>query len=127
MQLLQELLYTVNHIKHLLFTYPIMFGLMNTIIASTYKTSTLQVSYSLGKILKFILMIQTYSTSFHANLILHPPHLVVKKLSHMKLNYLPLERKFVLTYWMMKILQSLTSLILSQIHQLVINFHHRLR
>ena len=45
----------------------------------------------------------------------------------MKFSYLPLERKLVLIYWMMKILQSLKSLILSPIRQLVINFHHRLR
>ena len=35
MQLLQELLYSVNQINHLLFTDPIMFGLMNIILASS--------------------------------------------------------------------------------------------
>ena len=44
----------------------------------------------------------------------------------MTLIYLPLERKLVLIYWMMKILQYHTSLILSLIRQLVINFHPRL-
>ena len=116
-----------NQINHLLFTEPIMFGLMNTILAYPYKTSTLQVSYSFGKILKVIFMIQNSSTWFHANFIVHPLHLVMKQLSHMTLSYLPLERKLVLIYWMMKILKSLTSLILSQIRQLFINFHHRLR
>ena len=43
MQLLHEFFYTGNHIKTILFTEPIMFGLMNIIIASTQKTSTLQV------------------------------------------------------------------------------------
>ena len=38
-----------------------------------------------------------------------------------------MERKLVLIYWMMNILQSLMSLIQSQIHQPVINFQHRLR
>ena len=33
-QLLQELIYTGNKINHLLFTEPIMFGLMNIILAS---------------------------------------------------------------------------------------------
>ena len=42
------------------------------------------------------------------------------------IEYLSLEIKLVLIYWMMKILQYLTSLILSLIRQLVINFHHRL-
>ena len=47
-------------------------------------------------------------------------------LSHIVLSYLPLERKLVLIYCMMKILQSLISLMLSSICELVINFHHRL-
>ena len=127
MHLLQELLYTGNQIKNLLFTEPIMFGLINIIINYIYKKSTLQVTYSFCKILKVIFIIQTSSTWFHANLVLHPLHLVMRQLSHMPLNYLPLERKLVLSYWMMKILKSHTSLILSQIRQLVINFHRWLR
>ena len=127
MQQLQELFYTGNHINYLLFTEPIIFGLMNVIIASPQKTSTLQAPYSFGKILKVIFMIHTSSTWFHANLILHPLHLVMRQLSHLKLSYLPLERKLVLIYWIMKTLQLFTSLILPQIRQLVINFHHRLR
>ena len=127
MQLLQELFYTVKQINHLLFIELIMFGLMNIILASPYNTSTLQVTYSFVKIMKVVFIIQTSSTLFHANLILHPIHLVMKQLSHTKLSYLPLERKLVLVYWMTKILQSLTSLVLSQIRHLVINFHHRLR
>ena len=59
MQLLQELFYNGNQINHLLFTEPIIFGLMNIIIATPYKKSTLQIPYSLGKILKVIFMIQT--------------------------------------------------------------------
>ena len=46
-----------------------MFGLMNIILASPYKTSTLQVTYSFGKILKVIFMIHTSSTWFYAKLI----------------------------------------------------------
>ena len=38
----------------------------------------------------------------------------------------PSGKKLVIIYWMMNILQYLTSLILSLISQLVINFHHRL-
>ena len=45
----------------------------------------------------------------------------------MTFSYLPMERKLVLIYCMINILQSLTSLILSQIFQLVIDVHHRLR
>ena len=113
--------------QSLLFTEPIMVGLMNIILASPYKTSTVQVPYSFGKILKVIFMIHISVTLFHANLILHPLHLVMRQLSYMTLSYLPLERKLVLIYWMTNILQSLTSLILSPICQLVINFHNRLR
>ena len=125
-QLLQELFYTGNHINHLLFTGPIMFGLMNIILASPYKTSTLQVHYSFDKILKVIFIIQSYSIWFHANLILNPLHLEMRQLSHMTLIYLSQEIKLVLIYWTMNILQYPTSLILSLIFQLVINFHPRL-
>ena len=107
-------------------TYPIMFGLMNIIIVSPYDTSIIQVRYSFENILKVIFIIQTSSNWFHVNLILHPLHFVIQKFSHMKFSYLPLEIKLVLIYWMMKVLQSHTSLIQSQIHQLVINFQHRL-
>ena len=51
----------------------------------------------------------------------------MKQLSRMTLSYLPMERKLFSIYCMMKILQSLKSLILSQIQQLVINFNHRLK
>ena len=57
-QILQELLYTRNYINHLLFTDLIMFGLMDIILASPYKTSTPQVTYSFVKILRVIFMIQ---------------------------------------------------------------------
>ena len=70
-----------------------MFGLMNIILASPLKTSTLQVHYSFDNILKVIFIIQTYSILFHVNLILHPLHLDMKQLSHMTLSYLPQERK----------------------------------
>ena len=50
-----------------------------------------------------------------------------KKLSYTKLSYLILERKFNTIYWMMKILQSLISLVQYQIHQPVINLQHRLK
>ena len=53
-------------------------------------------------------------------------HLVIQQLSHIKLNFLPMERTLVLIYCMMKILQYLISLIQSQIIQLVINLHHKL-
>ena len=45
----------------------------------------------------------------------------------MKLSNLVLTRKLVLIHWMRDILQSLISLIKSQIRQLVINFQHRLK
>ena len=54
-------------------------------------------------------MIQTSSTLFCVKLIVHPLHLVMRQLSHMTLSYLPLERKLVLIYWMMRILKYLTS------------------
>ena len=111
--------FIINKAHHVFF--------MNIILASPYKTSTLQFPYSFGNILKVIIMIQTSSTWFHENLILHPLHLMIKQLSHTTLSYLPLERKLVLIHWMINILQSLTSLILYQIFELVINFHHRLR
>ena len=71
-------------------------------------------------------MIKTSSNWFHVNLILNPLHFVIQKWSHMKFSYLPLERKLVLIYLMMKISQSHISLIQYQIHQPVINFQHRL-
>ena len=71
-------------------------------------------------------MIKTSSTWFHVNLILNPLHFVIQKWSHMKFSYLPLERKLVLIYLMMKISQSHISLIQYQIHKPVINFQHRL-
>ena len=74
-------------------------------------TNTLQVPYSFGKILRFVFIIQTSSTWYHMNLILNIRNLVMKQLSRMILSYLPLERKLVLIYWIMNILQSLTSLI----------------
>ena len=107
-------------------TYPIMFDFINIIIVSPYNTSPLQVLYSFNNILKVLFIIQTSSTLFHVNLILHKPHSVIQKFSHMKFRYLLLEIKMLLIYWMMKILPSLISLILSPIFQLVINFHHRL-
>ena len=79
MQLLHEFFYTGNHIKTILFTEPIMFGLMNIIIASTQKTITLQVTDSFRKLLKVIFMIKASSTLFHENLILHPIHLVMRQ------------------------------------------------
>ena len=105
----------------------IMFGLMNINLASPYKKITLKVPYSFGNILKVIFMSQTSSTLFHVNLTLHPLHLVIQQLSHMKFNYLPLERRSVLIYWMMKTLQSHTSLIKTQIHRLFINLHNSIR
>ena len=127
MQLLQELFSTGIQNRILLFTEPIMFGLMNIIIVSPYNTSTLKVLYYFNNILKVLFIIKTSSTWFHVNLILHPLHLMIHQFSHMKLSYLPLERKSVLFYLIMNILQFLISLIQSQIHQPVINFQHRLR
>ena len=99
---------------------------MSIIIVSPYNTSTLQFLYYSNKILKVLFTIQTSSTLYHVNLILHPLHFVIQQLSHMKLSYLPLERKLVLIYCMMKILPSLLSLIKYQIRQPVINFQQRL-
>ena len=104
-----------------------MFGLMNIIIVSAYKTITLQVLYYFKNILKFLFTIHISSTWFHMSLILHPIHSGIKQFSHMKLSYLLLERILVLIYCMMKILQPLLSLIQSQIYQPVINFQHRLK
>ena len=56
------------------------------------------------------------------NLILHPLNFIIQKLSHEILRYLLLERKLILIYWMMKILQYLMSVIQYKIHQPVINF-----
>ena len=84
-------------------------------------------SLLLCKILKVIFIIQTSSTWFHVNLILYTLHLVIQQPSHIKLSYLPIERKLVLIYWIMKTLKSHTSLIHPQINRLVINFHHKLR
>ena len=103
-----------------------MFGLINIIFVSPYKISTLQVLYPLNKIIKIIFIIQTSSNLFHVNLILNPLHYMIQQLSHIKLSYLPLERKSVLIYWMMKILQYHISLIQYQIHQPVFNFQHKL-
>ena len=58
---------------------------------------------------------------------LHQLLFVIQQFSPMKLSYLPLERILVLIYWTMNILQSHISLIQYQIHQLVINFQHRLK
>ena len=44
---------------------------------------------------KVIFMSQTSSTWFRVKSVLHPLHLVIQPLSHMKLSYLPLERKSV--------------------------------
>ena len=127
MQLMQQLLSTVRHTIIFLSADTIVFGLINIILVSPYKTSTLQILHSFNNILKVLFTIWTSSTLFHVNLILHPRCFVIQKFSHMKLIYLLLERKLVLIYWMMKILQSLMSLIQYKIHQPVINFQHRLR
>ena len=126
MYILQELFSTGIQINLFLSTYTIMFGLMNIILVSPYNTSTLRVIYYFNKILKFMFIIQTSSTWFHVNLILHPLHSVIQKFSHMKLSYLPLEIKLVLIYWMMNTLESRISLIQSHIYQTVINSQHRL-
>ena len=107
-------------------TEPIMLGLMNIIRVSTYKTSTLPVLYSFNKILKVLFIIWTSSNLFHVNLILHTLHFVYKN-SHMEFSYLLLERKLALIYSIMNILQSLISLIQSQIHQTVVDSQHRLK
>ena len=57
MHILQDLFYTGNQINHLSFTEPIMFGFINIILVSPYKTITLQVTYSFGKIMKVTFMI----------------------------------------------------------------------
>ena len=61
-KLLQELSYTGNQIKLLLFTDPAMFGLMNIILVSPYKSITLHFLYYFNKILKVMFIIQTSST-----------------------------------------------------------------
>ena len=44
----------------------------------------------------------------------------------MKFSYLLMEREYVLIYWIINILQSLISLVQSQIRQSIINFQHSL-
>ena len=50
---------TGSQINILLYTEPIMFGLMNIIIVYLYKTITIQVLYYFNNILKVLLIIQT--------------------------------------------------------------------
>ena len=57
---------------------------------------------------------------------LNPLHSLIQQFSHMKLSYPLLDRKLVLIYLAMNILQSLMSLIKFKTHQSVINFQHRL-
>ena len=127
MQLLHELLYTGSQTNILLSKDTIMLVLIDIIIVSPWNTSTLLIIYSFNNILKVSLVIWTWSTLFYVNLILHPFHFVIKQWLHMKLSYLLLERKWVLIYLMMNILQSLRSLIQSQIHHPVIKFQCRTR
>ena len=74
MQLLQELFSTRSQTSILLSTEPIMFGVMNIIPVSPYKTRKLQVLYYFNKTLKVLFIIKTSSTWFYVNLILHSPH-----------------------------------------------------
>ena len=127
MQILKYLFSSESDINIFLSTEPTMFGLMNINIVSPYNTGTIQVLYYFNQILKLLFMIQTLSTWFHVNLILHPLHFMIQQFSHMKLSYLRLERKLVLIYWIMNTLQSRISLIQSQIHQPFVNSHHRLK
>ena len=126
MRLLQEFLSAGIQTVIFLSTDPIILGLVNIIIVSTWKTSILQVIYYLNKTLKVFFVIRAWSTWFHVKLILHPPHFMIQKLSPIKLSYLPMKIKLVLIYWTMNILQSLMSFILYQIHQSAINLRHRL-
>ena len=127
MQLLQELLYNGNKINLFLSTEPIMFGLMNIIIVSTYKAHTLQVIYYFNKIPKS----NTHNSDLH-NLIPCELDLTFtpfcdKAMLTYEIELLPSGRKLVLIYQMMKILQSHISLIQPQINQPVINFQHTLK
>ena len=78
-------------------------------------------------ILKLLFIIQTWSTWFNVSLIIYPLHSVLQQFSHITSSYLLLERKLILTYWIMNLLQSLISLIQSKIHQPVINSQHNLK
>ena len=127
MQLLQKLLSVWIKTIILLSTKPIIIGLINIIIISPWKTSTLPVCYSFNKILKFFFVIRNWSTWFRVNLILHPLYFLIQQLSHIKLSNLLVEIKLVLIYWIINILKYLMSLIQSQIHQAVINLWYRLR
>ena len=100
---------------------------MNISIIALYKTSIIQVFYYLNKIMKLFFMIRTYSTLLHVKLILHPLNCVIEKLSHIKLSYILLGRKLGLIYWIMKVLQSLLSLMQSQIRNEVVNFQNMIR
>ena len=89
---LQDLLSTGVQAIFLLSTDPIMFGLIHIILVSPYKTITPQVIYFFRNILTFLFIIQTSSTWFRVNLILHPLHFVIQKFSNVKI-YLPTSRK----------------------------------
>ena len=80
-----------------------MLDLMNIIIVSPYKTSTLLGLYSFNNLPKFFFIIQTSSTLFHVNLVLNILRFVIQQFSYMKVSYLLLEIKLVLIHWMMNI------------------------
>ena len=123
MEILKKVYSAGSQVKLLLTTDPIMLGSVNIILVSTYKTSTLQVFYHFKNIRKLLFIIQTSSTWFHVNLILHTIYVLIEQLSHMKFSYLPLKKKLAFIYWTINILHSLISIIQSQIHHPVINFH----
>ena len=62
MHLLHKLSSNGNHINILLSTEPIIFVLMDIVLISTQKKSTLEVLYSFDKILKVVFIIQISST-----------------------------------------------------------------
>ena len=126
-KIIKDLLSTGYQTSLFISTDTIIIGLMDIIIISPWKKIALLVPYYFNNILKLFFINSTSSTWLHVNLILHPLHFVIQKLSRIKLSYLLMERKLVLIYWMMNILQSLISLIKWQNFHPVIKFQHKLR
>ena len=98
MHLLQELFYTRIQNIICLYIEPIMFGLMNIILASPYNKIIIQVIYYFNNTLRVFFTIWNSSTWSNVNLILYPIHSVIQQFSHMKLSYLLMERRLILIY-----------------------------
>ena len=127
MQLLKEFFYTGNQINHLLSTEPIMFWLDEY----NYRPS-IEDKHNPGSLL---LWQDPESHIYYSDLLnLIPCELDITSTPFSDTTVITYEielppsgKKVGLIYWVMNTLQSHTSLIQSQIHRLVVKFHHRLR